>query len=448
VVWNLLLASSVLLLILLAAGQVPLRYNLRNLAVRWKTTAMTALAFTAVIALLTVMLAFVNGMRRLTEGTGVPGNVIVLADGATDEAFSNLSPADVLEIENLQGEGIPPVLRHGLRPMASRETYMIVNQAVPDAPAGRPKRRFLQLRGVEDPVVTARVHEIELVSGQWFSDAGVRQLSSAEGGAEGMTAIEAVLGQGLAEQLGRDRPAHRRAAARNPRRLEVGDTFSLGERTWIVTGVMASAGSTFNSELWASRALVGTTFGKDTYTTLVMRFAGEEDAARFKRYLLEEHGGAAVSPQLETEYYASLSETNRQFLYAIGFLAVVMSVGGIFGVMNTMFAAISQRVKDIGVLRLLGYPRWQILVSFLLESLAIGLLGGLAGCALGSLCDGWTANSIVSSGAGGGKSVALQLAVDREIWAVGIQLTLTMAFLGGLLPALSAMRLRALEALR
>lgn len=447
-VWRLLIFSGLVLVGLLAVGRVPLRYNLRNLAARWKTTLLTALAFTAVVALLTVMLAFVNGMRRMTENTGVPANVLVLADGATDEAFSNLSSGDVMEIENLGGEGIPPVARDARqRRLASRETYMIVNQPIPNAPPGRPKRRFVQLRGVEDPEITAQVHEVTLAAGQWFSEAGVRELGAETGAAAGRTAIEAVLGEGLAIELAKDRPARLRASS-GARRLEVGDTFELGQRTWVVVGIMASEGSTFNSEIWASRALVATTFGKNTYTTLVVRLSDAESARQFKQYLLREHRGAAVSPQIESEYYASLSETSRQFLYAITFLAVVMSVGGIFGVMNTMYAAISQRIKDIGVLRLLGYARWQILVCFLLESLAIALLGGLLGAALGSLSDGWSATSIITGGAGGGKSVALKLDVDSHIWAIGIQLTLVMGFLGGLLPALSAMRLRAIEALR
>ena len=163
--------------------------------------------------------------------------------------------------------------------------------------------------------------------------------------------------------------------------------------------------------------------------------------------MAKDYKKAAVNAQVETEYYKSLSETTAQFSCAIGFIAVVMSIGGIFGVMNTMFAAISQRIKDIGVLRLLGYARWQILVSFLLESLVIALVGGLLGCALGSLTDGWTATSIVG-GQGGGKSVVLQLAVSPDIIATGILLTLLMGLLGGLLPALSAMRLKPLEALR
>ncbi len=151
---------------------------------------------------------------------------------------------------------------------------------------------------------------------------------------------------------------------------------------------------------------------------------------------------------METEYYESLSQTNKQFSWATGFVAAVMSIGGIFGVMNTMFAAVSHRVKDIGVLRLLGYTRRQILISFLLESMVIALLGGLLGCAVGSLANGWSVTSVVSSGLWAGKSIAMTLAVDVPIYARGILLTLATGLLGGLLPALNAMRLKPLEALR
>jgi ABC-type antimicrobial peptide transport system permease subunit len=117
--------------------------------------------------------------------------------------------------------------------------------------------------------------------------------------------------------------------------------------------------------------------------------------------------------------------------------------------MNTMYAAISQRTKDIGVLRILGFRRGQILVSFLLESLLIALVGGLVGCALGYLFDGMSASSTLSSGpGGGGKSVMLRLVVDGNTLAAGLLFTLIMGALGGLVPSLSAMRLKPLESLR
>jgi ABC-type antimicrobial peptide transport system permease subunit len=143
-----------------------------------------------------------------------------------------------------------------------------------------------------------------------------------------------------------------------------------------------------------------------------------------------------------------MSQTNTQFLVAAMIVAAFTSVGGVFGVMITMFATISQRTRDIGVLRLLGFRRRQILVSFLLESLLLALLGGLVGCAFGYLADGWTVNSIVSSGQGGGKFVVLKMQVDAVVLSTGMLLALFMGFIGGLIPSLSAMRLSALDALR
>jgi ABC-type lipoprotein release transport system permease subunit len=455
-----LIAAGVLLVSLFVLNEVPLKYNLRNLTVRWRTTLLTALAFTSVVALLTVMLAFVNGMYQLTENSGHPENLLILSDGMTDETFSTLSSFDVGDVENQPG-----VVRQDGRPLASRETYIVVNQMLPNARPGWPKRRFLQLRGIDDPVLAAQVHAIQLFpGGVWFSRAGLEGLQPREDssslprgadakihGANGLIsemAIQTVLGEGIARELGRDRTPDELAKARNRERLDVGDTFALGDRTWLIVGIMQSAGSTFDSEVWAKRSIVAPLFGKDTYTSVVMRCEDAANARRLKTFFTTQYKKTALQANVETEYYAALSDTNKQFLWAISFVAIVMSIGGVFGVMNTMFAAISQRTRDIGVLRLLGYGRRQILVSFLLESMVIALLGGLLGCALGSLADGWTANSVVTGGQGGGKFVVLRLAVDHHVLAVGLLLSLFMGFVGGLFPALNAMRLRPLESLR
>lgn len=421
------------LALLALVGRVPLKYNVRNLIVRWPTTLLTAFAFTMVIALMTVMLAFVNGMYRLTEGSGHPGNVIVLADGATDELFSSLSHGDIGDVERS-----PLVLHdeHG-QALSSAETYIVVNQPIPGATAGGRQRRFIQVRGIDDPVRAGIVHGLPLhAGGAWFSPAGVDTVR--EGNGE-EPVIQAVVGEGIARELGRDRGRPT---------LEVGDVFEIGPRKWVITGILQSAGSTFDSEVWAKRQVVGPMFGKENYSTVVLRTANAADAEATAKDLTTNFKKSALQAQTETAYYDKLNGTNQQFLVAIVFVAVVMAVGGVFGVMNTMFAAISQRIKDIGVLRILGFASWQILVSFLLESLVLALVGGLLGCALGYLANGWTATSIVGSGQGGGKSVMLKLVVDGNILATGLLLTLNMGGLGGLLPALSAMRLKPLDSVR
>jgi hypothetical protein len=428
--------AAVVVFALLVVGRVPLQYNVRNLLVRWPITLLTVAAFTLVIGLMTWMLAFVNGMYRLTEGSARPGNVMVMSDGATDELFSNLGYEDTSDVERQPG------ILHDEhdQPLCSAEVYFVVNQPIPGAIKGGRQRRFIQVRGMDDPVMAGKVHGLRLhEGGAWFSPAGVERLKDEAGNETGEPLIQAVLGQGIAREMGHD--LHKPT-------LQPGDGFEIGPRKWVVTGVLQSAGSTFDSEVWAKRQLVGPLFGKTNYSTLVVRTADAESARQVAKELTTNFKKAAVQAQTEAEYYDKLNATNLQFLVISIVVTVVLAVGGIFGVMNTMFAAISARTKDIGVLRLLGFARRQILVSFLLESLVLALVGGLLGCALGCLANGWSASSTIGGSGGGGKSVVLKLVVDANILAAGLLLTLIMGGLGGLLPALSAMRLKPLESLR
>ncbi len=452
--------AAVIVAALIVGSRVPLRYNVRSVTVRWRTALLTAMAFTMVIALMTVMLAFVNGMYRLTQTSGQPGNVMVLSQGSTDETFSNLGFSDATDFE-LQ----PGVLRdpESGEPMASRETYIVVNQPVKYPQPGRPKGRFLQVRGVENGAMTGRVHGLTLTEGsRWPTQAGVQRISGKQ-----ESAIEAVLGEGVALELGRDREPPKpelgpewmqplktawRIVTRQPqqaaRPLDVGEYFSLGGRTFVVVGVMGSTGSTFDSEVWAKRDLVGPLFGKNSYTSVVLRTAGEQEARKLADYFRNDYENASVQAYVEKDYFSNMSATSKQFLWSIVFVTVVMGVGGVFGVMNTMYAAVAQRTKDVGVLRIIGYTKADVQASFLRESLLLAMIGGILGCAIGSLAHGLKAASIIGSGAGGGKFVVLEMLVSGDIIAAGLTLALLMGLIGGLFPSFTAMRLKPLESLR
>jgi hypothetical protein len=431
--------AVVVMAALFLAGRVPLVYNLRNLLVRWKTTVLTALAFTVVIALLTFMHAFATGITRLSEKSGQPANVICLSDGASDEQFSNLPLSQTGDLA-LQAD----VVRDAKgRPLCSQEVYVFTSQTMP-APSDhdRPKHRFLQIRGVEEPEVSAEVHELILVSGAWFSAVGVRELPTGDRppATSSYAPIEAVIGEGLARDLGTDL---------GKASLEPGDVLTIGPRQWIVVGITRGPQSTYGSEVWAKRQMVGEAFKKENlYTSIVLRAESPDKAKELAERLTRDFKKSAVSAQTESDYFAKMSQANEQLLGSIYFVAAIMALGGVFGVMNTMFAAIRQRIKDIGVLRILGFKAWQVLVSFLLESLLIALLGGLAGCALGYLANGVTTNSVVDTSGGGMKRVSFQMIVDSTTLAAAVLFTLVMGLLGGLLPALAAMRQKPLEALR
>jgi hypothetical protein len=435
----LLAVVALVLAALLLAGKVPLRYNLRNLRVRWKTTVSTALAFTVVVALLMFMHAFAMGISRLSDKSGQPANVICLADGASDELYSNLPLGETSDLARQEG-----VERDaGGRPLCSREVYVFTNQEMP-APAGdRPKHRFLQIRGVEEPDISAQVHGLVLIAGNWFSQAGVRAPAPEDGAATGASPhalIEAVVGEGLARELGKDR---------GKPSLEAGDILTIGPREWVVVGILRGAETTFGCEVWAKRQKVGEVFNKpNLYTSIVLRAESPHKARELAGRLSRDFKRSAVSAQTESDYFARMADANEQLLGSIYFVAGIMALGGVFGVMNTMFAAIRTRAADIGLLRILGFARWQVLVSFLLESLLIAALGGLAGCALGYLVNGVTTNSVVETSGGGLKRVSFQMVVDGNTLAAAVLFTLVMGFLGGLLPALSAMRLKPLESVR
>jgi hypothetical protein len=431
--------AAVVAAALLVAGKVPLRYNLRNLRVNWKATALTALAFTVVIALLMFMHAYATGIARLSEKSGHADNVICLSDGASDEAYSSLPMGETGELAHQEG-----VMRDADgRPLCSREVYVFTNQDVPVPAGARPRTRFLQVRGVEEPSVSAQVHNLVLVAGGWFSEGGVRVGSQADRPAAGDSPhalIEAVVGEALAREIGRER---------GKGSLEPGDVLTIGQRDWLVVGVMRGPETTFGSEVWAKRQKVGEVFNKDNlYTSVVLRADSPAAAKELAGRLSHDFKKLAVSAQTESDYFARMSEANQQLLGSIYFVAGIMALGGVFGVMNTMFAAIRQRTKDIGTLRVLGFARWQVLASFLLESLLIAAIGGLAGCALGYAVNGITTSSVVDTSGGGMKRVSFQMVVDGNTLAAAVLFTLGMGLLGGLLPALSAMRLKPLESLR
>jgi ABC-type lipoprotein release transport system permease subunit len=447
----------------LLIGRVPLAYNARNLSVRWKTNAMTAFAFACVVGLLTFLLAFVNGMNKLTESSGIPGNVFVLSDGSTDEVFSNLGYGDLGNVERVrateelvvdaagkpvfgpggvkQWRAIAPLVIRSEKGAkgedvywSSKETYYSVNMAIPNSE----RRRFVQLRALEDAGISAKVHDVELQSGRWYSqDVGVDQQSR----------VECVLGAGIAKTLGEDVG---KAA------LVPGDTFELGDMTWVIVGIMKSEGKTYGSEIWVKKFdRVTKTFGKEKYTTLVLRADKDtKDASRAVANFLNDpdrYPTEKLKAFSEPDYYAEQAKTNNFFLTCVLVVCVVMAIGGVFGMMTTMFASIAQRIRDIGVLRLLGFKRWQVMVSFLLESLAVAAVGGLVGVGLAwLLADGRSATSTLSGGGGGpgGKTIALTINVDAQVVALSLLFTFVMGRLGGLVPALSAMRMKILDSLR
>lgn len=381
---------------------IPLSYSCRNLRVRWKTTLMSASGFTLVVAALVVMLAFIRGIETACAVSGEPENVLLLAKGNNDEVLSRLDHQVLAQVENTRG-----VARDAAnQPLTSRELFLVLQHQ--DEQTGA--YSFLQLRGV----LPAAFHVHTLV-----------RVTDGETFRPGQG--EVVIGKAVQRETG----------------FQVGDLLKVGPRRWKVSGVFEANGSALESEVWADLDEAASQFRREgAYSSLVLRAADAESAEELAERLADNRS-VSVEAMTETNYYRKQAKEGDIIKLAAWVIAWFMGVGAMFGVMNTMFAAIAQRTKDIAILRLMGYEAVHILLSFLLEATLIAVLGGSAGLALGCAVNGLTQSAAI-----GGRQIDFAFRVDVAIVAFATAFTVVMGVLGGALPALSAMRVKPLEALR
>jgi putative ABC transport system permease protein len=381
---------------------VPLSYNYRNLRVRWKTTLMTASGFTLVVAALVVMLAFLNGIEAACATSGEPENVIVLSKGNNDEVISQMDRSLVAQVETSKGVALDA----SGQPIASRELFMVVHHR-PDKSG---EFHFLQVRGVLPAAF--RVHsQLRLLSGRAFRPGQ----------------SEVMIGKGV------QRENH----------FQVGDTVEIGRKHWKIVGVFESRGAAFEAELWCDLNELASQFRREgLYSTVVLTASTPQGAEELAERLRDSRS-VSVEAMTEPKYYQKQAEQTKIMQTAAWVVAWFMGIGALFGVMNTMFAAIGQRAKDIAVLRILGFAARDILLSFLIEAILIAIVGGLCGVALGA-----AVNGITHSIALGARYIDFAFRVDGNILVFAGIFSVIMGILGGLLPALSAMRIKPLEALR
>lgn len=381
---------------------VPVSYNYRNLMVRWKTTLMTASGFTLVVAALVVMLAFINGIQKVCATSGEPENVIVLTKGNHDEVLSQVERNLVAQVENTTGVAQDS---QG-QPLASRELFMVVHHYSEKQHAFH----FLQVRGVGGQAF--KVHtQLSVVEGRMFRP----------------SQSEVAIGRAVQREHG----------------LAVGDVVELGRKRWRIAGVFEAGGSAFESEVWTDLPELANQFRREgVYSSVVLR-THDAEAARDLAERLTNSRSVSVEAQTEPKYYEKQGEQTKALQTAAWVIAWFMGIGAIFGVMNTMFAAIGQRIKDIAVLRIMGFQARDVLISFLLEAVLIAFIGGSLGLGLG-----YCANGITRSAPIGSRQIDFAFDVNANTVMVAAIFTGAMGILGGLLPALSAMRIKPLEALR
>jgi putative ABC transport system permease protein len=372
---------------------VPLRYILRSLGQRKSRTIMTVVGVALAVAIYAVMSSVGSTMVRSFRTTGTPTEVVLAQTGALTLEFSTIPRGSLSYVQTLDG-----VATARGRPLVSPELWLqCILQSNRD--------RHVSVRGVTDaaPLV---YRQVRLARGRWPG-----------------TGHEAAVGRAAAARLG----------------LAVGDTVRFEGVTWTIAGVLDAGGRVYDQEMWVDLDELAAATKRLTYSSYTVVLA---QAAAVPALLEAVNEGRRfpLTALRASEFYARTGGMQVFMAYLGTFISIVIAIGAAFAGMNTMFAAVASRRREIGVLRALGFGRGAIMTSFLLESLVLSLVGGALGLILGGVLSLVRVNLplLASSHVSLGPQQVVQSLV----------LALAVGLLGGGLPALQGARLRVVEALR
>lgn len=381
--------------------------GISTLSQRLGSSSVVVIGIAGVVAVLVAMLSMAEGYQQTLRRTGSDDSVMVLRGASAAEVMSTLDLASINVIEQAPG------IARGAdgRPLASPETVVAANLPIK---GGAPDEDgSVQLRGVGDRAWQVRP-QVKIVQGRRF-ETGKR---------------EVVVGQGAQRQFAG---------------LEVGKQIRLGNERWNVVGVFKS-GDAMDSEVWADAQMVAATYGRGASRNSVV--AKLSDAKQFKGFKAALAGDPRLQVDTSTtaEYFAKQSEAMTKVIRVIGIVVgSIMAIGAVFGALNTMFATVATRAREIATLRAIGFRGVPVVVAVMLETMLLALLGGLIGGALAWLVfNGYTASTI----AGGVGQLTFDFQVTGALLWSGLKWALAIGFVGGLFPALRAATLPVTTALR
>ena len=389
---------------------LPLRYNFRNVLVRWRTTLFTILGIAAVVAVFVLLRGMARGIERSSGNTGDPRNILVVRKGSQAESGSLVTREQFRTLQYF--DGIAKNERG--EPVISAELVMIVS-----APrrAGAGEANTL-LRGVTAGGMELRP-QVTLKEGRWFVP-GKR---------------EVVVAQRLASRFAG---------------FEIGGTIKAGPDRLTVVGHFDGTGSAFDSEAWMDADEARSIFDRDTYSSVLLR-PRDEAALTNLVARIQADKRLSLRAEREVDYYSKQTMTAVPIKYLAGMLGVAMSIGAVFAAMNTMYASVASRTREIGTLRVLGFSRAAIVVCFLVEGSFLAMLGGILGSALAWGVYAFVVVRGINFGTMDFQSFAetvFQFRVTPDLMLLGVLFSVAIGLAGSLFPALRAARLPVISALR
>jgi putative ABC transport system permease protein len=388
---------------------LPAGYHLRSIVARWRSTVATVLGIATVVFVYVGMQSMAAGIRKIGGNTGDPRNLLVTRSGATAESTSQIT------VEQFRILKYSPELARddSGEPLISADLTVVAN--LPRI--GGEGNANAVIRGVS-PMGRFLRPQVALAAGRWF-EAGKR---------------EAVASARLAKKFAG---------------LGIGETFRAGGNDFTVVGHFDGEKSAFDSEIWTDADETRAAFDRTNYSSLLVRprdGAAEAFAARIgsdKRFKLR------ATP--EAEYYAKQTGAADSFKALGGFLAGAMSVGAIFAAMNTMYALVGARTREIGTLRVLGFRRREILAGFLAEGALLASAGGAIGCALVWALTSYLAAAGIAFGTFSSQTFSesvFEMRVTAALVLQGMAFSVAVGLFGSLLPSLRASRIPVIAALK
>jgi len=373
--------------------------------VRKGTAAMTAMGIAMVVAVFVMTMAIAQGFRGALVASGSNENAILLRKGATSETVSAVLRPQLSLIE------AQPQVARGAdgHPLASPELVVIIS--LPRASDNKPAN--VPLRGVGPRAFEIR-NTLKFVEGRRLAP-GMREINV------GKQAVGRFQG------------------------LTLGSDVKFGNTTWKVVGVFTADDASFESEVWGDVDLMMPAFQRGGYQSVTVKLVDPSAFDSFQAAIVADPR-LDLKPQREREYYEGQSETTGTLMRVFAtFVTAILSIGAVFGAMNTMYAAVAYRTREIGTLRALGFSRVRIVTAFLAESVALAVLGGAIGCMIALPVHGLSTGAMNMTSF---SELAFKFRITPGLLAGGMIFAAVMGAVGGLLPAIRAARIPVARALR
>jgi putative ABC transport system permease protein len=385
---------------------LPISYNVRNVRSRWEVSLLAVIGIALVVTVFIALLAMRSGFILALRSTGSPENAIVIQRGSASELTS------WVPIDHRNKVVVDPrvAVDASGRPMASPEIIVV---------GAYPRRTDGKLANVTIRGVTPKAFEVRggltILKGRMFTPG----------------LYEVVVGQRIQERISG---------------LDLGSTIKIQGRDWNIVGIFASKGGAFESEIWGDLDTMAEPVKRTGgSSSLVVRLKDPKTLKAFNRWIRDDPEMQLEAKDERKYYEDQAGQLSGALLFLVGFVSVIMGIGAVFGAMNTMYAIVSARTREIGTLRALGFSRLSILFSFVLESVILAAFGGALGCLLALPINGY---STASGQTASFSEVAFAFHVSLALLGGGVAFALVMGLFGGLLPSYRAARLPITSALR